>query len=88
MNRPNERFNVYTEPYLGLDNQHSDTVNIKIKLDQDSINKIIDGLGISDLNNTVDVFDNDLDKDCNRDNWISRDAVRSLCGRCNPDLID
>lgn len=90
-NRTNQRFNVDTEAYNSIDNGAEDTIDIKIKLDQESINTIIDKLGISDINNTASGFNNnetDVNLDCNRDNWIPRDAVKSMCGYCDPDLID
>lgn len=87
-NRNNQIFHVHNTPYLGLDNKPNDQIDIKIKLDQESINTIIDKLGFADINNTASDFDTDLDKDCNLDNWIPRDAVNSMCPLCDPDLID
>ena len=89
-NRTNQIFHVHNTPYLGLDNKPNDQIDIKIKLDQESINTIIDRLGFADnnINNTAADFEMDLDKDCNLDNWIPRDAVNSMCPLCDPDLID
>jgi len=90
-NRTNQRFYVDSDEHNSLDNKGDDTIDIKIKLDQESINTIIDKMGISDINNTAAGFNNngpDLNMDCNRDNWIPRDAVKSMCGYCDPDLID
>lgn len=92
-NRTNQRFFVDSESHNSIDNDNEERINIRIKLDQESIDTIIDklGFGVSDINNTAAGFDgneNDLNLDCNRDNWIPRDAVQSMCGYCDPDLID
>jgi len=41
-NRTNQRFKVHSEEYQGITNRNRDTLDIKIKLDQESINTIID----------------------------------------------
>ena len=92
-NRNNQRFKVHTEEYQGILRRTRDIVDIKIKLDQESINTIISKMGISDLNNTAAEFDSnesleENERNCNLDEWIPRDAVESMCGYCNPDLID
>ena len=92
-NRTNQRFKVHSEEYQGITNRNRDTLDIKIKLDQESINTIISKMGISDLNNTAGEFDSnesleENERNCNLDQWIPRDAVESMCGYCNPDLID
>ena len=46
-NRTNQRFYVDNEAYNSIDNGAEDTIDIKIKLDQESINTIIEKLGIS-----------------------------------------
>ena len=88
-NRTNQRFNAHTETHQSISSGESEKVDIKIKLDQESINSIIEKLGISDLNNTVGDFNtNDQEDHCNRDSWIPRDAVESMCINCDPDLIN
>ena len=88
-NRTNQRFNAHTETHQSISSGESEKVDIKIKLDQESINSIIEKLGISDLNNTVSEFNtNNTVEDCDRDSWIPRDAVESICISCNPDLIN
>ena len=88
-NRTNQRFKGHTEAHQSLKTGIGDVVDIKIKLDQNSINSIISKLGLPDLNNTAREFDsNNDDENCNLDNWIPRDAVQSMCGYCDPDLID
>lgn len=76
-----------------------DTIKINIKLDQESINKIIDQLDLDsdeDKNNSLNNNSNsnnasfsnfDEYVDCTEDHWIPKDAVRSLCRSCEPDLI-
>lgn len=87
-NRTNQRFKGHTESHQSLKTGIGDVVDIKIKLDQNSINSIISKLGIPDLNNTAREFHSNDDENCNLDNWIPRDAVQSMCGYCDPDLID
>ena len=88
-NRTNQRFNAHTETHQSISSGESEKVDIKIKLDQESINSIIEKLGISDLNNTASDFNtNNTVEDCDRDSWIPRDAVESICISCNPDLIN
>ena len=67
-NRTNQRFNAHTENYQGISSGVNEKVDIRIKLDQESINTIIDKLGISDLNNTASDFyiNRDEDDHCNR----------------------
>jgi hypothetical protein len=88
-NRTNQRFNAHTETHQSISSGESEKVDIKIKLDQESINSIIEKIGISDLNNTASDFNtNNTVEDCDRDSWIPRDAVESMCINCDPDLIN
>ena len=129
-NRPNQRFNIEFEPKQALVDSQKDTLDINIKLDQDSIDTLISKLGLqpeenlnSNLNtklnnapfNTNDLEDeindsdlisemmNDVDNSynynslpeskkellkCNHSKWIPREAIRSACRGCDPDLIN
>jgi hypothetical protein len=127
-NRPNQRFNIEFEPKQALVDSQKDTLDINIKLDQDSIDTLISKLGLQpeeNLNsntklnnapfNTNDLEDeindsdlisemmNDVDNSynynslpdskkellkCNHSKWIPREAIRSACRGCDPDLIN
>ena len=127
-NRPNQRFNVYFEPKQALVDSQKDTLEINIKLDQDSIDSLISKLGLqpeenlnsnTKLNNAPfntneledEINDSDLisemmnDADnsynynsvsdsnrellkCDNSKWIPREAIRSACPGCDPDLIN
>ena len=127
-NRPNQRFNIEFEPKQALVDSQKDTLEINIKLDQDSIDSLISKLGLqpeenlnsnTKLNNAPfntneledEINDSDLisemmnDADnsynynsvsdsnrellkCDHSKWIPREAIRSACRGCDPDLIN
>ena len=123
-NRPNQRFNISFEPKQALENSDKDSLNINIKLDQESIDKLISKLGLSSVqnqNNNLAEFspynnDNNDNNDnligrmiksvensdnynsvtdsntellnCDNSKWIPREAIRSVCRGCEPDLIN
>lgn len=129
-NRPNQRFNIEFEPKQALVDSQKDTLDINIKLDQDSIDKLISKLGLQpeenlntnlntklnnapfntneledELNNSdlisemINNADNSYNYNsisdsnrellkCDHSKWIPREAIRSACRGCDPDLIN
>ena len=80
-NRPNQRFNIEFEPKQALVDSQKDTLDINIKLDQDSIDTLISKLGLqpeenlnSNLNtklNNAPFNTNDLEDEINDSDLIS-----------------
>ena len=107
-NRPNQRFNIEFEPKQALVDSQKDSLDINIKLDQESIDRLISKLGINPENtsntnapfNTNQEYDNNGEEiydfntieesstSCDHSKWIPREAIRSACRGCEPDLIN
>jgi alanine racemase len=70
------------------------TVKINLKLDPGMLDQLLNRIGI-DNNNEINVNQNSNENvygvinntSCNMDNWIPKDAVKSLCRGCDPELI-
>ena len=116
-NSKRQRFDVSHEellPVLGDSKRAGDkTVKIQLKLDNNSLQRILDELRGDDQENNVsdngtykefnsfaDVSADDMDDNytlqetidgkparCNVEDYIPKDAISSLCGNCNPDLL-
>ena len=73
-------------------NEYSDDPN-KIKLNlnlaTNTLKQLIGSSGLDirqdSSNNSINLEDCD---ECNKDQWIPRDSVKSICSGCDPDLID
>lgn len=70
------------------------TIKINLKLDQGILEQLLNRVGI-DNNNEINVNENSNENvygvinntSCNMDNWIPKEAVKSLCRGCDPELI-
>lgn len=116
-NSRRQRFDVSHEellPVISDDNRKDKTVKIQLKLDENSLQQILNELRADDspenninnngvykeFNSFADVTADDMNNNytiqetedgeparCNIEDYIPKDAISSLCGNCNPDLL-
>ena len=116
-NSKRQRFDVSHEellPVISDDNRKDKTVKIQLKLDENSLQQILNELKadepeVNNVNNNgtykefnsfADVTADDMNNNytiqetddgeparCNIEDYIPKDAISSLCGNCNPDLL-
>jgi len=116
-NSKRQRFDVSHEellPVISDDNRKDKTVKIQLKLDENSLQQILNELRADEpaennvnnngtykeFNSFADVSANDMNGNytiqetedgeparCDIEDYIPKDAISSLCGNCNPDLL-
>ena len=116
-NSKRQRFDVSHEellPVISDDNRKDKTVKIQLKLDENSLQQILNELKadepeVNNVNNNgtykefnsfADVTADDMNNNytiqetedgeparCDIEDYIPKDAISSLCGNCNPDLL-
>jgi len=74
-------------------------IKLNLKLDSNILDQLLSRIGIDNnseinlnsnnnsANNSANNYGNVDYSSCNMENWIPKDAVRSLCRDCEPDLI-
>jgi hypothetical protein len=116
-NSKRQRFDVSHEellPVVSDNNRKDKTVKIQLKLDENSLERILNELRADEppennvnnngtykeFNSFADVSANDMNNNytiqetedgeparCDIEDYIPKDAISSLCGNCNPDLL-
>jgi hypothetical protein len=74
-------------------NNDFDKIKLKLNLSPDTLQSILGSSGIKMRNmkgnNAINLGnDNEECLDCNKDNWIPRSSIKSICSGCDPDQID
>ena len=72
-------------------NTDLDKIKLKLNLSSETLQGILGNSGIkmrNGKNNAIDLANNEDCVDCDKDNWIPRSSIKSICSGCDPDQID